>query len=367
MDNRKEIVQLCRILSLKFGGERGEIEKEIADGAIDWVKLVGVANCNFLTPALYYVLESEKLLYLLDDPTLEAFLKEVYTINENRNRGIIEQLCDMEKILAHADIRPLLLKGAAVVSEKLYPSIGMRTMIDIDVMLHPNVFKEGLALLKENGYIEFGRDLGRWHHHTPRINKEGFPAAVEPHFRVIFDRNIEYIPYNETTSQRSRNPLLKGSDVLRPTWHLYHTFLHSAVIDKSHRRWKLALKNVYDFSVLASFYGKEVDWNLLYSLAEKYHHGKILGDFLYLAEKLFMLKTPIPVNALRGWLFYKKCLWESTLIPDTKIQKLYTAYTNFKEIYSYTALREFYGLHSRVQYPFALVKYVFYHGKKHLF
>ena len=47
VDNRKEIVQLCRILSLGVGGERDEIEKEITEGSIDWVKLVGVANCNF--------------------------------------------------------------------------------------------------------------------------------------------------------------------------------------------------------------------------------------------------------------------------------------------------------------------------------
>ncbi|BDY12402.1 nucleotidyltransferase domain-containing protein [Hydrogenimonas cancrithermarum] len=366
MDNRKEIIQLCKLLSLGSDAEKEKFEKEISEGDIDWVKLVGVANGNFLTPALYHALESKKLFDLIDDPLLEGFLKEVYRNNAERNEGILGQLEDIQKILAPAGIKPLLLKGAAVISEKLYPAPGIRTMTDIDIMMHPEVFQEGLALLKKRGYIEFGRDLGRWHHHTPRINKKGFPAAVEPHFRVIFDQKIEYIPYDEVTSQRSRNRLLKDSNVLKPTWHLYHTFLHSAVVDKSHQRWKLALKNVYDFSVLASSYGEEIDWNLLYSLAEKYHHEKILEDFLYLAEKLFMLETPIPTNALRGWLFYKKCLWESTLIPETKIHKLYTAYTDFKEIYSYSALQQFYGLQSRVQYPFALIKYFSYHGKKHL-
>jgi hypothetical protein len=239
-------------------------------------------------------------------------------------------------------------------------------MNDLDIMMNPDRFDEGLQLLKENGYVEFGRDLKRWHHHTPSMDKEGFPAAVEPHFRVVYDRNIEYIPFDEVTSMPSRMPDSEGLWVLDPTWHLYHVFLHSAVIDKNHRRWRLGLRYLYDFAVLSEKYGEEADWEEIRRLAERYDHLGILEDFVYLCKRLFGAKIPIPTRTLRGELFLKKCLWESTLEPDTRIQKIHEAYVDFRDIYGYDKLKRFYGLSSRWQYPFALLRYIFYHGRKHL-
>ncbi|WP_456452208.1 nucleotidyltransferase family protein [Hydrogenimonas sp.] len=366
MDNRKEILQLCRLLALPDERKDAEVAEEIARGGIDWVELVGVANANLLTPALYMAMKRKNLLSLVDDPMLVEFLKEVYDANEARNRGILEQIADIREILQSKKIPFLLLKGGAALTERLYPTLGMRTMNDLDIMMNPSFFDEGLALLKANGYVEFGRDLKRWHHHTPRIDKEGYPAAVEPHFRVIFDRHIEYIPFNDETSMPSRDSALEGVFVLEPTWHLYHVFLHSAVIDKNHRRWRLGLRYLYDFATLADRYGENVEWERLYALARRYRHHKIMQDFLYLAERLFSLKTPIAVNRIRGALFLKKCLWESTLVPDTKIHKFYEAYVDFHDIYGYEKLRNYYGLTSPLQYPFALIRYFFYHSKKHL-
>ena len=366
MDNRREILQLCRLLGLPDERKDAEAAEEIAGGGIDWVELVAVANANLLTPALYMAMKRKNLLGLVDDPMLVGFLKEVYDANEARNRGILEQIADIRDILQTKEISFLLLKGGAALSERLYPAPGMRTMNDLDIMMDPSEFDEGLRLLKTNGYVEFGRDLKRWHHHTPRIDKEGYPAAVEPHFRVIFDRHIEYIPFNDETSMPSRDERLRSVFVLEPTWHLYHVFLHSAVIDKNHRRWRLGLRYLYDFVVLADRYGESADWKKLYELAERYRHHKILEDFLFLAERLFGFKSPIETNRVRGTLFLKKCLWASTLVPDTRLYKIYEAYVDFHDIYGYQKLRRYYGLTSSVQYPFALMRYIFYHGKKHL-
>lgn len=367
MDNRREIVQLCRILAFINQKDIENLGEEMENGEIDWVGLVAVANMNLLTPALYSALREKGLLEKIGDPLLPEFLKEIYRSNETRNFGIVDQLLDIQSILNEEEIVPLVLKGGSALTEKLYPAIGIRTMNDIDFMMNPSEFERGLKCLEMHGYVEFGRDLKRWHHHTPRMNKKGYPAAIEPHFRVLYNRDIEYIPYDETTSQPSENPLFRGSQVLKPTWHLYHIFLHSAVIDKNHQRWKLGLRYLYDFAVVAEKYGDAIDWEMLYRMAERYHHEKILEDFLYLTAKLFNLETPIHSNPVRGAIFLKKCLWESTLVPDTRIFKFYQAFTDFHEIYGYEKLKNYYGLRSKVQYPLALMKYMFYHGRKHLF
>lgn len=365
MDRRREILQLCDALSFDSAA-RDRFEKAIEEREVDWFVFLGVANENLLTPALYAVMRDRRLFEKAADEELEGFLRAIYERNAERNRGIVEQLRDIQTTLSPAGIEPLVLKGGAALLEELYPDAGVRMMNDLDIMIAPERFEEGLALLKENGYEEFGRDLGRWHHHTPRIEKKGFPAAVEPHFRVVFDRKIEYIPYNEETSMPSTRSGFRRTYVLRPTWHLYHTFLHSAVIDKNHQRWRLGLRYLYDFVLLVRAYEERIDWGKLRYLADRYGHEKILEDFLYLGERLFGLKTPLKTRRLRGEWLLKKCLWQTTLEPETRKYKFYEAYTDFHEIYGYEKLKHYYGLKSKVQYPFALARYMLYHGKKHL-
>ncbi|WP_457595989.1 nucleotidyltransferase domain-containing protein [Hydrogenimonas sp.] len=365
MDRRREIGQLTYLLGFDADA-KGAVLEEIAKGDVDWATLVGVANVELLTPALRYALKEEGVLEGLEDRMLVGFLDEVYRANEARNLGILEQLVDIHDILAPRGIEPLILKGGAVISEGYYPAIGIRLMNDIDIMIRPERFEEGLALLKEHGYEEFGRDMGASHHHAPRISKAGFPAAVEPHRRIILDGSVEYIPYDEETTRYSSHPDLPHARVLEPTWHLYHAFLHAAVVDKHHKRWRLALRYLYDFSRLAHRFGEDVDWKLLEELAIRYGHRKILQDYLFLAQSLFGLEAPLPAAPIRSRLFVKKCLWQSTLEPNTKLYKFYEAYTDFDEIYSYEKLKSFYGLTSPLQYPFALVKYFLYHGRKHL-
>ena len=365
MDRRREILQLCDALSFNLLA-RKRFEEAIEKSEVDWLTLVSVANENLLTPALYAAMRDYEWFTKIGDEELESFLREIYQRNRDRNRGIVEQLADIQAILSPSDIEPLILKGGAVLLERLYPDEGVRMMNDLDIMIDPRKFDEGLALLKEGGYEEFGRNLGRWHHHTPRIHKKGFPAAVEPHFRAVFDREIEYIPYNDETAMSSTRPGFERTFVLRPTWHLFHTFLHTAVIDKNHQRWRLGLRYLYDFVVLARTYKGRTDWGKLRELAEHYGHGKILQDFLYLGERLFGLKTPLRTHRLRGEWFLKKCLWQTTLEPNTRTYKFYEAYTDFHEIYGYEKLKHYYGLKSKIEYPFALARYMLYHGKKHL-
>ncbi len=369
MDNNRSAVEfLCRVLTPFYSSDdTAYISHKITQSGVDWVAVVWIANSNLLTPSLYYSLKKRGILKIIDDNQLEGFLKEVYLKNRERNENIRGQLLDIQQILKPVNIFPLFLKGASIISERLYCDIGVRAMTDVDIMIDPQYFKIALEELKRGGYEEFGRDLGRWHHHSPRMNKTGFPAALEPHFRIILDKKIEYIPYNETTSMNSSDKEFEFSKVLKPTWHLYHAFLHTAVVDKNHRQWRLGLRHLYDFVMLAKGYGDRVDWQELYALARKYEHEKILEDYLYMAYKLFNLETPLGFNRARGWLHLKKVMWQMGLVPGTKVHNLYRAYTEFGEIYSYEALKNFYGLHSKSQYPAAFVRYIFYHMRKHLF
>ncbi len=364
MNHERKIELLCRMISPCTN--RVSLSNAVEDASKDWLGIIKISNENLLTPALYYSLFSSRLFENINDEKLQSFLSIVYQKNLERNENIYRQILDIQKTLSKDKISPLFLKGATVLIEKLYPDVGIRVMGDLDLMILEEYIGSAIKKLQENGYIFFGRKFNRWHHHYPRMNKEGYYAAVEPHFRVIYDKNIEYIPFNRETSATPLNKDFSNSKVLKPTWHLYHTFLHTAVVDKNHRQWRLGLRHLYDFVMLAVSYGDKVDWQELYALARKYEHEKILEDYLYMAYKLFNLETPLGFNRARGWLHLKKVMWQMGLVPGTKVHNLYRAYTEFGEIYSYESLKNFYGLHSKSQYPAAFVRYIFYHMRKHL-
>ncbi len=367
MDNREAILQLCRFLAFASEEAKAELSDEIKRGRVDWERVVSVANAELLTPALYHALRSKGLLEGTGDTQLNEFLQAVFEANRLRNEGIQEQIEDIQAILAQEDIVPLVLKGGAVVTEGLYPDDGIRVMNDLDIMIEPSRFEVALRLLKEGGYREFGRELNRWHHHTPRMNKAGYPAAIEPHFRIVYDRDIEYIPYTEETTMPSRNPRFSNIRVLTPHWHLYHAFIHAAIVDKHHQRWILGLRYLYDFAMLSVSYKGSVDWKTLYEETRRWGHHKIFEDYVYLANQLLDANIPLKTHRLRGAWHLKRSLWQTTLVPETSLYKFYEAFVDRHEIYGYESLKKYYGLTSKRQYPWALMRYVAYHGKKHLF
>ncbi len=58
--------------------------------------------------------------------------------------------------LVDENIRPVLLKGAALVA-RVYPDVGTRPMDDVDVLVHPDYAYRAIGIIEKHGYVALGK------------------------------------------------------------------------------------------------------------------------------------------------------------------------------------------------------------------
>ena len=336
---------------------------------IDFLKLVEIANYEYLTSAFFYQLDKNNFFKTNSDEELFTYLNEIFRINANRNTQIVTQLKEVVSLLSSAGIEPLLLKGSASLIENDYEHIGIRFLSDIDLMVHPEQIEEAYTLLMNVGYkkvdIEFsGHDS---YHHLWPIEKEGMPAMVELHRRIMGGHStFEYIPFSMSTSYKSENSDFLDAWVLNPTYKLYHAFLHTELDDDNYNLKDLDLRHVYDFTVLTKKYYDKVDWNELDKLIRSL---KLLNNFqayLYMCKELFGLTTPLTVDNKKVHSDYNKVL-KSYELQGTVRGDFYPLLPKLQGLYSNQRLQEIYQYKKNIYYPYYILKHIVHQFKTYMF
>lgn len=89
----------------------------------------------------------------MPEPLREQWEQELYGQKQRFGRYLFQQDAVL-RLFAMAGIPCVILKGA--VSASYYPEPAYRAMGDIDLLVHPRDQEKAAALLKENGFWEFG-------------------------------------------------------------------------------------------------------------------------------------------------------------------------------------------------------------------
>jgi len=312
MQNIEELLILCKLLRPASKEEINQLKDEILKDKIPWTYVIALANRDYLIPALYIELQNKKLFEFLKDKELKNYLSEIFRFNTNRNQEIVTQLEDIAKILTPLKIYPLFLKGSISLIQKDYQNIGMRSLTDIDIYIKSDDLLPALNELKKHNYT-YVRDTDKEcidddYHHLEPLYKEGMPSSIELHRNILGNKALNYITYTQDKIQKSTNPIFKDVDILTPTYRIYHAFLHTEIQDDNHRLKYLALRHLFDFTILVRKYYKDIDWNLLNQLVRSNNCKKILDDYLYMAKILFNLETPLTVDNNRTRIYYKKMI-----------------------------------------------------------
>ena len=61
-------------------------------------------------------------------------MKEIYTINKNRNIHLVKEISQISKILKSHNIKYRYIKGAYQITNHIYDDIGERMIGDIDLL-----------------------------------------------------------------------------------------------------------------------------------------------------------------------------------------------------------------------------------------
>ncbi|WP_457744854.1 nucleotidyltransferase family protein [Sulfurimonas sp.] len=366
------VLDLCSLLKPSSTNEINILKNKILENKFPWYEVIAIANKEYLIPSLYISLKEKKLFKIIQDKQLQEYLHAVYSFNLERNQKIIYQIKDVLEILKSINVTPLLLKGSVSLLKHDYDDLGMRHLTDIDMLITDNQLTNAYNALVQSGYSyvrkKEKRTLTKNFHHLEPISKEGMPTSLELHRTILGKQATNYMLHYSQYSIKLTNPELLNANILTPTYRLYHAFLHTELQDNDHKLKRLALRHLFDFTVLARQYDNEINWELFDKLIIEINCKKILNDYLYVANILFSLNTPLTITTMQTKKYYLmiKISW---MIQETRMRLLFPLSVQIPRLfqaYSYKRLQKTYLFNSFFGYLLAILKHINFHYRQML-
>jgi hypothetical protein len=232
-----------------------------------------------------------------------------------------------------AQIPVVILKGAALATT-LYPSIGLRPMGDLDLLVPPDRLAEAVACLQALGYVEPAPDMVPGlnqvvGHHVGLDGGEAIPLHVELHWTLAAGEHARHAPsmpwfWQQTEplsmgagglgSGGAREPRSTGAGeqrrgaeansplhpstsapllTLTPTAHLLYLAAHLML---QHGSARASLLWFCDLDLLVRRQADRLDWDELLRRAREFHWTAALHAALRGAQDRF--GTPLPQGFL---------------------------------------------------------------------
>jgi len=357
----ESLFTLSEIISAS--GDREKIKQNILSSSIDWLSVVEIANTHFLTAALYYSLLDKDLLNIIDDEELPIYLEQIYTINLDRNKKIIEQSKEIAQILLKKDIKPVFLKGTASLLENDYRDVGMRFLSDIDFCVFENDFVPAREQLLSSGYIPnmtTGIDVELHHHWWPMYHSD-WDMVIELHRDILTYRYSSILLCKGTNYQKSKK--YTNIFLLTPTYRLLHAYMHSEMADRHYYSKTINLRQLYEMAILLQKYQYEIDWIVIEKLLKAHYLYKEFNNTLNLIIKLFHMEIPQIKNNSRSKIHVKLRLLHFHN-SDTLLLKTYFVYQRCINSISRSVIKRLYGADSTKDYLYFMVKRIPYLLKK---
>ncbi len=248
-------------------GLREEVAALVSGGVVPWEKFVWTGSSHFVLPALFTSFDRNGILPMLPEELTEH-MRHIYNLNAERNRRIVMQCRQISQLLFPAGIRPVFLKGAALLLMGLYKDMGDRMMEDIDLLLPEAEIPPALEILQKGGYLQHPVDEGKGevyadHHHLPPMYHPGQVATLEIHRYPVHGEIRELIPEEAVLTEAVPGNASSGIAVSQgnPGEHPFFVtspchagvlvFLHELRMGKGYLSSAGTLKGAFDFYLLS--------------------------------------------------------------------------------------------------------------------
>ena len=267
-------------------------------GPDDWRLLAATARREGVAPLLYRALnENEWLADAL--PDVQADLRQTYYATTARNLLLYRELSRI--LTALSPVPVVVLKGAALAAT-LYPSIGLRPMGDVDLLVPRGRLDQAVAAVRALGYARKvpERRPGLARLVTYEVNLDGgehIHLHVELHWSLIGGEESRYRPRIDWFWEQVETADLPGVQalVLRPIAHLLYSAAHLALF---HGEAHSPLRWFYDIHLLVTQEGHRIDWNELILRAQEFRWAPALRAAL--AGTAARFATPLPAGLLES-------------------------------------------------------------------
>ena len=242
---------IAKSLSISLNGKNLEEIKEVLKSQeIDWDLFVKISTSQLVLPALYCNYKRNNLLNFFPDD-LVVYMKEITSLNRDRNLQIIEQINELNNLLKQNGVNPIFIKAAGYLIQGLYDDSAERMVGDIDFLVSKNEYDLAAKILSEHNYksvSDLGYDFPNFKHH-PRICNDDHIAAVEIHKEIVVEKYA--LEFNYETIKN--NIIQKdGFSVLSIDDQKALSIFSNQINDYGYDYKSMGLKNAYDFLLLNS-------------------------------------------------------------------------------------------------------------------
>jgi hypothetical protein len=265
---------------------------------VTWELMIEVASFHYATPTLAACLDRD-----IDVPgDVRDYFASALALNETRNEKLLATLARVAGLLNTIDIEPVLLKGAALLVEGLYPQPSMRIMGDIDILIPKDRSEQACAALKAAGFdTKWSAVSPPTHHHLPMLLDPETGAGVELHTDVI-SQAADAVIETGWFCEMARPVLFRGQRVRlpEPTRNAGHIIFHSAIFHDLYAQNKVQLRHVVDLALLRARHEAAIDWDELDRRFSAAGAGEVLATYLHEVSELLGQATPRLSHAPRS-------------------------------------------------------------------
>jgi hypothetical protein len=262
-----------------------------------------MANNELVTPALWVALRNRQLTECLP-ADVRDYLRELHRLNILRNARLKVQATEVVHRLNAIGIEPILLKGAAALFVKTFTDPGSRMMLDLDILVPESAAQDCWETLCRTGYhpvapsqerpkaglppIDYNR-----HHHLLPLHCLGDYGEVEVHRAAVPESQARMLPVDDLWA--NAESIHEGDACMGipgPTDRILHNLVHSALVDRTYVRGRIALRSLHEMAELQARYRGRIDWNLIRQRFYRAGQFSALCGMLCLAHRYFAVTLP---------------------------------------------------------------------------
>lgn len=310
--NDETLSRLCRVLA----GQADQVNWSAFLPA-DWQEFVVRGQAHGVAPLLYYTLQGAGWPEQVPAQVRATLQREYYT-TKARNMLFYTELARILNALQGIPV--VVLKGAALAST-LYPDIGLRPMVDLDLLVPREKLETAVQIMRRQGYYEPvpeivpGFHRTHLHHVCLQLADSHHNTLVELHWKLIGGDANRHSPstgwFWEHTERLILKPWLLGQSddgeyeqiaggtaflQLTPEAHLLYLAAHLIV---QHRAAGPRLLWLYDQHLIMTRYAELINWDELLEQSLGFHWDTALYTALMGTRERF--GTYLPEELLNGW------------------------------------------------------------------
>ncbi len=266
---------------------------------LDWQDIYQKAQAHGMIQLLYWNIHSARLEAVVPQVIMKE-LRKYYYANIARNIFLQNELIKLLRLCRERGIEIMPLKGAVFVPV-YYKNIGLRTMVDLDLLVKKEDLRLMDELLLDQGYNmderyrkeifssdeRFRKYVDVTHHEFPLYFKEEINLDIHWDVGGHISRSKYYTIDIDGFWTSQNTVTLEKLDVptLSPENQLLHLCGHGFTSG-------FHLKGLCDISVLVEYYGDRIHWDIISSRARECRIGKIVYFALYLTQLIFDIQFP---------------------------------------------------------------------------